>query len=66
MTQNELDALQYVVNTGYNATVEAFDDDFEPVGPLLRANLMPRYMVVNDQDKIQLTEDGVRALEERG
>jgi hypothetical protein len=33
--------LKYVQNTGGNVTVAGFDDDWEPIGPRLREELMP-------------------------
>jgi hypothetical protein len=62
MIETEKRALQYVVNTGGTATVDDFDDDHEPIGPMLRANLMPRYMVENGE-KLVLTDEGLAAVE---
>ena len=53
--------LDYVVNTGGNASVAAFDDDWEPIGPMVRKELMPRYMVVGPNGKLALTDEGVEA-----
>lgn len=55
--------LQYVINTGGYATVDNFDEDWEPIGPMLRADLMPEFIVENDGGKIVLTEAGKAALE---
>lgn len=52
---------QYIVNTGGYATVAAFDDDFDPVGPMVRRDLIPTYAVENADGKLELTEAG-RAL----
>lgn len=54
--------LQYVQNTGGNATISGFDDDWEPIGPSLRRELMPEFMVENVAGKIELTEAGKAAL----
>lgn len=54
-------ALQYVTNTGGIATVDQFDDDHEPVGPMLRRDLMPVYMLENTGGKLELTEAGKAA-----
>lgn len=35
--------LQYIYNTGGNCTIAIFDDDWEPIGPKVRAELMPKY-----------------------
>lgn len=53
--------LQYIVNTGGNATVDGFDDDWEPIGPTLRRELMPEFVVETD-GKLALTEAGKAAL----
>lgn len=53
--------LQYIQNTGGNATVAVFDDDWEPIGPKLRADLMPTY-IVEKNGKLDLTETGMAAL----
>lgn len=50
-------ACEYIRNTGGNATVAAFDDDHEPIGPMLRGDLMPRYAEVID-GKLVLTAEG--------
>lgn len=49
--------LKYVVNTGGNADVAQFDDDWEPIGPMVRKGLMPTYMVEQD-GKLALTDAG--------
>lgn len=56
-----LQALQYVVNTGGNCTVKIFDSDHAPAGPMLRQDLMPKYMHVVD-GRLELTESGRTAL----
>lgn len=56
----EVNALVYVLNTGHNVTADQFDDDHEPIGPKLRARLVPRYMKPRESDgKLVLTEDGM-------
>ncbi len=50
--------LQYVQNTGGNATVAGFDDDWEPIGPTLRKDLMPTYIFEKSDGKLALTEAG--------
>lgn len=54
--------LQYVKNTGGNATVAGFDDDWEPIGPMLRKDLMPTYIVEDLNGKLHLTAAGDAAL----
>jgi hypothetical protein len=54
--------LQYVINTGGYATVANFDEDWEPIGPMLRADLMPEFIEENGDGKLILTEAGKEAL----
>lgn len=54
--------LEYVQNTGGNATVADFDEDWEPIGPTLRGELMPQFMFVGSGGKLALTEHGRAAL----
>jgi len=56
--------LQYVVNTDGNASIDDFDDDWEPIGPLLRSELVPVYMVAGENGKLKLTAEGIAALEQ--
>jgi len=56
--------LQYVKNTGGNATVTGFDDDWEPIGPMVREELMPTYMVENPEGKLILTDIGKLSIGE--
>ena len=53
--------LQYIVNTGGNVNIAGFDDDWEPIGPKLRSDLMPRY-IIEVNGKLQLTEEGKQCL----
>ncbi len=52
--------LDYVVNTGGNGTIETFDDDYAPIGPSVRDELMPKYIDVNAHGRLILTPDGER------
>lgn len=56
--------LRYVKNTG-GCTVAQFDDDWEPIGPSVRRDIMPRY-VINQGEKLMLTEAGEEELTEGG
>lgn len=56
-------ALEYVRNAGGNATVASLDDDFEPIGMMLRENLIPMYIEEVD-GKLVLTDAGRNALEQ--
>lgn len=62
MSPIHLQALHYVKNTGYSATVAQFDDDHEPVGPMLRRDLMPKYMIINSKGKVELTDAAIEAI----
>lgn len=54
--------LQYVVNTGGNATIERFDDDWEPIGPMVRRELMPTFVEEGENGFLKLTADGEKQL----
>ncbi|MBY0393262.1 MAG: terminase family protein [Novosphingobium sp.] len=64
LTPNAVKALQYVINTGGRATIAAFDDDHEPIGPMLRRELMPAMMAANAEGLLRLTPQGFAALTE--
>ena len=49
--------LQYVIHTGGNATVAGFDEDWEPIGPMVRRELVPTYLIEED-GKLKLTNAG--------
>jgi hypothetical protein len=55
-------ALQYIKNTGGGATWEDFDDDHEPVGPLLRKDIPENFVRTDDKGKLFLTKEGEDAL----
>lgn len=42
--------------------MEIFDDDHEPVEPLLRKEIMPVFVMVNGDGKLMLTEAGENEL----
>lgn len=54
--------LKYIQNTGGMANVAAFDEDWEPIGPRLRGDLMPKYIVENGSGKLELTAEGASEL----
>lgn len=62
MTETELRALKYIENTGHTATITGFDDDHEPIGPTLRAKLVPRYMSEHSDGRLRLTGDGMELV----
>lgn len=56
-----LQYLQYIINTGGTATVAGFDDDWEPIGPMVRRDLMPRWIAERD-GKLVLTDEGKKEI----
>jgi hypothetical protein len=54
--------LQYIVNTGGNATIATFDEDWEPIGPMLRRDLMPKHFIEGPDGKLALTDEGRAAI----
>lgn len=54
--------LQYVANTGGNATVATLDDDFDPIGPMIRRDIMPTFVVETPDGKLALSDAGRAAL----
>lgn len=62
ITNLQLNILAYVAATGGNATVEQFDDDHEPIGPMLRRDLIPEFIMLDRNGKLQLTSAGMLAL----
>lgn len=66
LTSLEVRALRYVANTAGNANISDFDEDHEPIGPSLRAQLMPTYVTEHDgipNAGLRLTEAGLAALD---
>ena len=54
-------ALRYVSNTGETATVAQFDDDHEPIGLMLRLDMVPRYVSI-EGGVLHLTAEGRAAV----
>ncbi len=55
--------LQYIENTAGNATVAQFDDDWEPIGPMVRRDIIPMLAEINEGGFLVLTERGHLALQ---
>jgi hypothetical protein len=53
-------AVEYIRNTGETATIAQFDDDHEPIGPMLRQDIREYFSVVDGVMK--LTDAGRSAL----
>jgi hypothetical protein len=50
--------LQYIRNTG-GVTPAQFDDDWEPIGPRLREEIVPRFASPKDgSGRLSLTQEG--------
>lgn len=47
-------AVEYIRNTGGSPAIKQFDDDHEPVGPMLRKELKGAWMVYEHDGKIML------------
>lgn len=63
MTTMEKQALQYVRNTAGGATLDAFMDDHEPIGPLLWRELTDAGLAqVSPGGRVIVTEAGQRLL----
>lgn len=60
-----IEYLQYVVNTG-GPTIAQFDEDFEPIGQKVRADLMPVFIKLGVGGKLELTEVAKAALANAG
>lgn len=54
-------AIQYVINVGGEGTVKNFDDDHEPIGPQLRAVIVP-YYVREEFGRLWATDAGRAAV----
>ena len=64
LNEIELQSLVYIINTDHSATIIGFDDDHDPIGPMLRQKLVPVYLKEYSDGRLRLTEDGMeRAME---
>lgn len=54
--------LKYIVNAGNNVTIANFDDDWDPIGPMLRKELIPVYIIEGPDEKLVLTSEGHKEL----
>ncbi len=48
--------MDYITNTGGNPSVEAFDEDWEPIGPILRRDMGRAKLIKEVDGKIQLVD----------
>lgn len=64
-TDTHRQALRYVLNTGETVTAAQFDDDNDPIGPMLRNDLVPLYLRVDSNGVLKLTEAGRREVNAR-
>lgn len=54
MNETEKRAIEYIKNTGGNPKIERFDDDHEPIGPMLRNQLIKDGLIKIVAGKIEL------------
>ena len=53
---------QYIVNTAHDPlSNEMFDDDWEPIGPALRSDLVKAGWITQSDDGVRLTDVGREA-----
>jgi predicted methyltransferase len=57
--------LQYIINTNGNATLANFDDDWEPIGPMVRAELHREALVQVTDKRMSLTTLGQQLLDSK-
>ena len=60
--------MSVATSSNGNATIEHFDEDHEPIGPMLRKELMPRLVEATSDGSLRLTIAGfalVTAEDER-
>lgn len=60
----ERQALEYIENTGGNAAIVSFDDDFSPAGALMRESI--KDLIELSGDKLLLNEAGKLSLAAKG
>ena len=46
--------IDYIKNTGGNPKVEWFDDDHEPIGPILREAMISEGLIKESDGKIEI------------
>jgi hypothetical protein len=46
--------MAYIDNTGGSPTIEQFDDDWEPIGPMLRAEMKAENLIVEIDGKVKI------------
>jgi hypothetical protein len=62
MTPQAKQALHYVRNTEQSVTIAQFDDDHEPIGPMLREEIIPLFVIPGPDGKLKLTQAGLNEL----
>ncbi len=50
--------IEYITNTGGSPTVGQFDDDWEPIGPMVRKDLLEEGMITVVDGTITAVEGG--------
>lgn len=62
MNQLLENALAYISNAGGSPQIDWFDDDHEPIGPKLRADMVRMGLARETGQNIQLTDEGKKIL----
>lgn len=49
--------LDYIKNTGGSPTIEMFDDDWEPIGPMVRRDMLKAGLIeVTESGRLKIKE----------
>ncbi len=57
MTEERWDRyIQYIKNTGGSPKIEEFDDDWDPIGPMLRQDMLAVLLIEERDGKIFLIQ----------
>lgn len=54
--------LDYIKNTAGHATMADFDDDWDPIGPMVRREIIPALATINGDGFLVLTDQGRAVL----
>lgn len=59
---NVRNILQYLLNTGESVNAAQFDDDYEPIGPMLREDIK-HYVTTGADGNLKLTDEARAMLD---
>jgi len=55
--------VQYIHNTGQSLLpIDAFDDDWEPIGPSVRRDLVAAGLIIETNGRVALHDKGIALL----